>query len=287
MVDPATERRGFQGRPEVKSVPKRRESQESPAGRWRAQSQQSQQAERLETLGQLAGGIAQDFNNLLAVVLGYASFVSAELAAPPGPGSSERLESVRRDLAQITLAAEQAASRTCQPLALVRPEIVPPQDVVTDVQEMLRRTLGEHVDLVTTLAGDLWPVLADPVQQALLGAIMAGAAGYVSKQTSGADLVSGVRTDPPMPGPHASRPVLAGLRDRVASEDPAAGLTGQEKRVLELIGEGLTNRQIAERMFLAEKTAKNYVSSLLAKLGMHRRTEAAAFAVRHPSDHDD
>src|SRR5580658_3485510 len=148
MVDPATERRGFQGRPEVKSVPKRRESQESPAGRWRAQPQQSQQAERLETLGQLAGGIAQDFNNLLAVILGYASFVSAELAAPPGPGSSERLESVRRDLVQLTAAADRAASRTCQPLALVRPEVEQPEvleldHVVTDVQEMLRRTLGE------------------------------------------------------------------------------------------------------------------------------------------------
>jgi DNA-binding NarL/FixJ family response regulator len=297
MVDPATERREFQDRSEVKSGPKRRDGQDSPAARWRAQSQQAQQAERLESLGQVAGEIAQDFNNLLAVILGYASFVSAELAAPPGPGSPERLESVRRDLAQITLAAERAASRTCQPLALVRPEVVHPQvvhpqvleldHVVTDVQEMLRRTLGEHVDLVTTLAGDLWPVLADPVQQALLGAIMAGAAGYISKQTSGADLVSGVRTNPSMLDPHPSRPVVAGLRDRVASEDPAASLTGQEKRVLELIGEGLTNRQIAERMFLAEKTAKNYVSSLLAKLGMHRRTEAAAFAVRHPSDHDD
>jgi DNA-binding NarL/FixJ family response regulator len=73
----------------------------------------------------------------------------------------------------------------------------------------------------------------------------------------------------------------------MAREDPVAALTGQEKRVLELIGEGLTNRQIAERMFLAEKTAKNYVSSLLAKLGMHRRTEAAAFAGRHARDHDD
>jgi DNA-binding NarL/FixJ family response regulator len=295
MVDPATERREFQDRSEVKSGPKRRGGQESPAGRWRAQLQQAQQAERLESLGQLASGIAQDFNNLLAVILGYASFVSAELAAPPGPGSPERLESVRRDLVQLTLAAERAASRTCQPLALVRPEEAHPQvldldDVVTDVQEILRRALGEHVDLVTTLAGDLWPVLADPVQQALLGAIMAGAAGYVSKQTSGADLVNGVRTvasGPSTLDPHASRPVVAGLGDRVASEDPVAALTGQEKRVLELIGEGLTNRQIAERMFLAEKTAKNYVSSLLAKLGMHRRTEAAAFAVRHPSDHDD
>jgi DNA-binding NarL/FixJ family response regulator len=87
--------------------------------------------------------------------------------------------------------------------------------------------------------------------------------------------------------PYASRQVMARLRDGTAGEDPAAALTGQEKRVLELIGQGLTNRQIAERMFLAEKTAKNYVSSLLAKLGMHRRTEAAAFAVRHASDHDD
>lgn len=59
-----------------------------------------------------------------------------------------------------------------------------------------------------------------------------------------------------------------------------AALTGQEKRILELIGEGLTNRQIARRMFLSEKTVKNYVSSILAKLGMHRRAQAAAFAVR-------
>ena len=248
----------------------------------------------MENLGQLAGEIAQDFNSLLAVILGYASFVSAELATPSGPDSPKRLESVRRDLGQITLAAERAASLTCQPLALIHPAVVYPQvadldDAVTDIQEMLRRTLGEHVELVTTLAGDLWPVLADPAQQALLGAIMTGAAGYVSKQTRGADLTSAVRTaasGPSMLDPHASRQVMARLRDRTAGEDPAAALTGQEKRVLELIGQGLTNRQIAERMFLAEKTAKNYVSSLLAKLGMHRRTEAAAFAVRHASDHD-
>ena len=229
------------------------------------------------------------------MILSYASFVSAELAAPSGPDSPERLKSVRRDLGQITLAAERAANRTCRPLALVRPAEVHPQVldlnyVVTDVQETLRRALGEHVELVTALAGDLWPVLADPAQQAVLGAIMAGAAGYVSKQTGGADLVSAVRTaaaGPSMLDPYVPRQVTARLRDRVAGEDPAAALTGQERRVLDLIGEGLTNRQIAERMSLAEKTAKNYVSSLLAKLGMHRRTEAAAFAVRHPSDHDD
>jgi DNA-binding NarL/FixJ family response regulator len=292
MVDRGIARLEFQDRSEVRSGTERREDQESPAGRRRTRLQQPQ---RMENLGQLAGEIAQDFNNLLAVILGYASFVSAELAAPSGPDSPERLESVRRDLGQITLAAERAASLTCQPLALIHPAVVYPQvadldDAVTDIQEMLRRTLGEHVELVTTLAGDLWPVLADPAQQALLGAIMTGAAGYVSKQTRGADVTSAVRTaasGPSMLDPYASRQVMARLRDRTADEDPAAALTGQEKRVLELIGQGLTNRQIAERMFLAEKTAKNYVSSLLAKLGMHRRAEAAAFAARHAPDHDD
>jgi len=291
MAGPGIERLEFQGRAEVKSGPGRREDQESPAGRWQAQLQQAQ---RLEGLGQLAGEIAQDFNNLLGAILGYAAFVSAELAAASGPDSAERLESVRRDLGQITLAAEQAASRTYQAPAFVHPAVVHPQvlsldDVVIDVQEMLRQTLAEHVELVTTLAGDLWPVLADPAQKSLLGAIMVGAAGYISKQTRGADLVSAVRTVGPgrsILDPYASRPVMAQMGDRMASADPAAALTGQEKRVLELIGLGLTNRQIAERMCLAEKTAKNYVSSLLAKLGMHRRAEAAAFAVRHASDHD-
>lgn len=292
MADPGTERRGFHERPEVTSGTERREGRESPEDRQRAQLQQAQ---RLDSLGQLAGGIADDFNNLLAVILSYASFASAELAAPSGPDWPERLESARRDLGQITLAAERAASLTRQLLALVHREVVRPQvldldHVGADVQEMLRRTLGEHVELVTAVPGDMWPILADPGQQALLGAITAGAAGYVPKQKCRADLVSAVRTvasSQSMLDPYASRQVMAPLRDRMASEDPVATLTGQEKRVLELIAEGLTNRQIAQRMFLAEKTAKNYVSSLLAKLGMHRRTEAAAFAVRHASDHDD
>jgi DNA-binding NarL/FixJ family response regulator len=268
----------------------RREHQESPADRQQAQLQQAQ---RLESLGKLAGGIAHDFNNLLAVILSYASFVSAELAVPSGPDWPSRLESARRDLGQITLAAERAASLTRQLLASVHQEVICLQALdldhdLTDVQEMLRRTRGEHVRLVTALADDLRPVPADPGLQDLLGAIMTGAGGSIPKQARGAGLVSAVRTlapDPANPGPDASRQVTARLRDRMRGEDPVAALTGQEKRVLELIGEGLTNRQIAGRMFLAEKTAKNYVSSLLAKLGMHRRTEAAAFAVRHPPDH--
>jgi DNA-binding NarL/FixJ family response regulator len=290
MVDPATERREFQDRSEVKSGPERREDRESPEDRQRAQLEQAQ---RLESLGQLAGGIADDFNHLLAVIVSCASFVPAEPDTPSGPDWPKRLESARRDLGQITLAAERAASLRRQPLALVprqvaRPQVLELDDVAIDVQEMLRRTLGEHVELVTTLAGDLWPILADPSQQALLGGIMTGAARYLSKQAGGADRVSAVRAHPPgrsLLDPYESRQVMARLRDRVASEDPVAALTGQEKRVLELVGEGLTNRQIAERMFLAEKTAKNYVSSLLAKLGMHRRTEAAAFAARHASDY--
>ena len=114
---------------------------------------------------------------------------------------------------------------------------------------------------------------------------MTGAAGYLSKQTRGAGLAGAVRphaSGPPLLHPSASRQVMARPGGGAAGEDPAAALTGQEKRVLELIGQGLTNRQIAEHMFLAEKTAKNYVSSLLAKLGMHCRAEAAAFAARHP-----
>jgi DNA-binding NarL/FixJ family response regulator len=126
--------------------------------------------------------------------------------------------------------------------------------------------------------------------EALLGAIMAGAAGYVSKQTCGTDLVSALRavaSGQSILDPQASRQVMARLREGDTSVDPVAALSEQEKRVLELIGEGLTNRQIAERMFLAEKTVKNYVSSLLTKLGMHSRTQAAVFSVRHADDNRD
>ena len=119
--------------------------------------------------------------------------------------------------------------------------------------------------------------------EALFGAILAGAAGYVSKRTCGADLVQAVRTvasGQSILDPYASRQVMERLRERVASADPVAALSRQEKQVLDLIGEGLTNRQIAERMSLAEKTAKNYVSTLLTKLGLHSRTQVALLAAR-------
>ena len=119
--------------------------------------------------------------------------------------------------------------------------------------------------------------------EALLDAIMAGAAGYVLKQIRGTDLVRAVRTvasGQSMLDPQAASQLTARLRDQSAKRDPLAGLTVQERRILELIGEGLTNRQIGERMLLAEKTVKNYASTLFAKLGMERRTQAAAYAIR-------
>ena len=116
---------------------------------------------------------------------------------------------------------------------------------------------------------------------ALFASIMAGASGYVLKQVRGADLLEGIRRvarDESLLDPSVTARVLE--RVRQGSEPEEGGLSSQETRIIELVGEGLTNRQIAERMLLAEKTVKNYVSNLLAKLGMARRTEAAVWAAR-------
>ena len=114
---------------------------------------------------------------------------------------------------------------------------------------------------------------------ALFASIMAGAAGYVLKQIRGSELVDAIRrvaAGDSLLDPAVISRVLERLRTPVA--DPLAALTPQERRILDLITEGMTNRQIGEDMFLAEKTVKNYVSHLLAKLGMERRTEAAVYA---------
>jgi len=116
--------------------------------------------------------------------------------------------------------------------------------------------------------------------EALFEAIMAGAAGYLLKQVRGTDIVDAVRRvaeGQSLLDPTLTKRVLDRMREPPAEDERLARLTGQERKILALIAEGLTNRQIAERMFLAEKTVKNYVSNLLAKLGMERRTQAAVF----------
>ena len=145
-----------------------------------------------------------------------------------------------------------------------------------DGVEVCREIRSKHPEIaclmLTSFADD----------DALFSAIMAGAAGYVLKQVRGSDLVDGIRRvgrGESLLDPAVTTQVLERLRHR-PEQDELAGLTDQERKLLDLIAEGLTNRQIGERMFLAEKTVKNYVSNLLAKMGMSRRTEAAAYAAR-------
>ncbi|QIX28693.1 response regulator transcription factor [Nocardioides sp. JQ2195] len=119
---------------------------------------------------------------------------------------------------------------------------------------------------------------------ALFSAIMAGAAGYVLKQVHGNDLVDTVRrvaAGQSMLDPAVTAQVLERLRTGPRTDPSLEHLTQQEQKILGLIGEGMTNRQIAGAMFLAEKTVKNYVSSLLAKLSLQSRTQAAIFATKH------
>ncbi len=124
--------------------------------------------------------------------------------------------------------------------------------------------------------------------EALDASVLAGAEGYVLKDVRGSDLVSSVRRVAAGGTLHDPAVVLAArarVRERAKDEARLASLSVQERRILELLSEGLTNREVAERLFLAEKTVKNYVSNLLGKLGYTRRTEAALFAQRQLGEH--
>src|SRR3954468_3564250 len=164
--------------------------------------------------------------------------------------------------------------------ALARVPSARPDVAVLDVRlpdgdgvEVCREIRSSHPEaqclMLTSFADD----------EALFSAIMAGASGYVLKQVRGSDLVDGIRRvgrGESLLDPAVTRRVLERLRSP-EDNDELAALTGQERKILDLIADGLTNRQIGERMFLAEKTVKNYVSNLLSKLGMSRRSEAAAY----------
>jgi two-component system, NarL family, response regulator DevR len=120
-------------------------------------------------------------------------------------------------------------------------------------------------------------------EQALFAAIMAGAAGYVLKQVRSHDLVEAIRTvarGQSLIDPAVTANMLDGPQSEPEKPDELASLTDREKDILALIAEGLTNRQIGQRLFIAEKTVKNYVSSLLGKLGLERRTQAAVLAAK-------
>lgn len=140
-------------------------------------------------------------------------------------------------------------------------------------RELLSRLPGLRCLMLTSFTSD----------EAMLDAILAGASGYVIKDIKGMDLTHAIKevaAGHSLLDNRAAAVLMAKLREAANHSDPLNGLSDQEKVLLELVGEGLTNRQIAQRMFLAERTVKNYVSRLLTKLGMERRTQAAVFISR-------
>jgi DNA-binding NarL/FixJ family response regulator len=200
-------------------------------------------------------------------------------------------EVVRRGVAALLSAEDDievigeagTAAEALARIPAVRPDVavldvrLPDGDGVSVCRE-LRSQLPELACLMLTSFDD---------DDALFEAVMAGASGYVLKQIHGSDLVGAVRTvatGQSLLDPRSTARMLERLRTRQEKNDPLKGLTEQERHILELIGEGLTNRQIGERLFLAEKTVKNYISNIFAKLGMSRRTQAAALAAQLKAD---
>ena len=171
--------------------------------------------------------------------------------------------------------AEQALAR----IPPTRPDVavldvrLPDGDGIEVCREVRSRHPEVHCVMLTSYSDD----------EALLQAMLAGASGYIAKQITGADIVDAVRRV--ANGQSLLNPaVTARARDRLRNEpegdERLARLSRQERTILELIADGLTNRHIAERLNLAEKTVKNYVSNLLSKMGMERRTQAAVYAAR-------
>ena len=168
--------------------------------------------------------------------------------------------------------------------ALVRIPLARPDVAILDVRlpdgsgvAVCREVRSEHPEIaclmLTSYADD----------EALLASVMAGASGYVLKQVGVRDLVADVRkvaAGETLLDPRLTERVLERIRRGPQEDERLTSLTPQERRILDCIAEGKTNRQIGAELFLAEKTVKNYVSNLLAKLGMQRRTEAAVFATR-------
>jgi two-component system, NarL family, response regulator DevR len=177
--------------------------------------------------------------------------------------------------------------------AMVKIPALQPDIAVLDV----RLPDGNGIELCRDLLSDLpdlrcLMLTSYTSDEAMLDAILAGASGFVVKDIKGMALAQAIKdigAGKSLLDNRAAAALMAKLRGAAERKDPLSGLSDQERRLLGLLGEGLTNKQIAARMFLAEKTVKNYVSRLLAKLGMERRTQAAVFASkldqeRRPAD---
>ncbi|MEU8518995.1 response regulator transcription factor [Streptomyces sp. NBC_01216] len=181
--------------------------------------------------------------------------------------------------------AEQALARgpALEPDVAILDVRLPDGDGISVCRELRSRMPGLACLMLTSFDDE----------EALLDAIMAGAAGYVLKQIKGSDLVAAVRTvatGQSMLDPATTARLMSSLREPEPASPPEdallAALTQREHDVLDLIGEGMTNRQIAHRLYLSEKTVKNHISRLLAKLGVERRVQAAVIAAQ-AHEHDD
>ncbi|HWL35737.1 MAG TPA: response regulator transcription factor [Frankiaceae bacterium] len=185
-----------------------------------------------------------------------------------------------RGTAEFSIVGEATSSaEALAQLPLLRPDVaiieakLPDGSGIEVCREIRLKVPEVNILMLSTLDSD----------DALFDSIIAGAAGYLLKNIGGTDLVDNLRTvaaGRSLLDPSITSRVLQRLREGNEREERLGKLTDQERRILELIGQGLTNRQIAEEIHLAEKTVKNYVSNMLAKLGMERRTQAAAYAAR-------
>lgn len=197
-------------------------------------------------------------------------------------------EIVRRGIADLIDSADgiavvgeaSTAAEALQRIPAVRPQVAIldarlPDGSGIEVCRQVRSTLPEVQCLILTSYDD---------EDAVFAAVLAGAAAFLLKEVRGSRLVDAVRqvaAGRSLLEPKVTEAVLARLRSPMPVDKRLASLTAREREVLELIAEGLTNRQIGQRLFLAEKTVKNYVSALLAKLGMQRRTQAAVYGADH------
>jgi two-component system, NarL family, response regulator DevR len=194
-----------------------------------------------------------------------------------------------RDLLEASGELEVIGEASTAEEALSRIPAVRPQVAVLDVRlpdgngvEVCRSIRSDHPEIACLM------LTSYSDDEALFEAIMAGAAGYVLKQIRGNDLVAAVKhvaTGASLLDPALVGRVMARLRNPPQEDERLGRLSDQERRILDLIAQGMTNRQIANELHLAEKTIKNYVSNLLMKLGMERRTEAAVFAARLSDGH--